>query len=96
MLNFVKIFLPASFSFFLGIFITPLATHFFYKYKMWKKHSRNESTNPEFQKIHNEKEELKTPRVGGIIIWVSVVLTTLVFFIFHYFFIQVFQLKLIF
>ena len=84
--NYVKIFLPATIAFFLGILITPLATHFFYKYKMWKKYSRSESTNPEFQKIHNEKEELKTPRVGGIIIWVSVVLTTLAFFVFSLFF----------
>ncbi len=81
MLNFVKIFLPSAVTFFLGILITPLATHFFYKYKMWKHYSRSVSTNPEFQKIHNEKEELKTPRVGGIIIWVSVVLTTLIFYI---------------
>ena len=86
LINYVKIFLPATIAFFLGIFITPLATHFFYKYKMWKKYSRNESTNPEFQKIHNEKEELKTPRVGGIIIWFSVILTTLVFFVFSLFY----------
>ena len=92
--NYVKIFLPATLAFFLGILITPLATHFFYKYKMWKRYSRSESTNPEFQKIHNEKEELKTPRVGGIIIWVSVVLTTLGFFIFSFFFPSSFSSKI--
>ncbi len=81
LINVVKIFLPATISFFIGIFITPLATHFFYKYKMWKKHSRNETTNVEFQKIHNDKEELKTPRVGGMIIWVSVLLVTLIFYL---------------
>ena len=56
MLNFVKIFLPSAVTFFLGILITPLATHFFYKYKMWKHYSRSVSTNTEFQKINNEKE----------------------------------------
>jgi len=61
---------------------------------MWKRYSRSESTNPEFQKIHNEKEELKTPRVGGIIIWVSVVLTTLGFFIFSLFFPSSFSSKI--
>jgi phospho-N-acetylmuramoyl-pentapeptide-transferase len=81
LINFVKIFLPATIAFILGILITPLATHFFYKYKMWKRHSRNETTGSEFQKIHNEKEELKTPRVGGIIIWVSVFLVTLFFYL---------------
>ncbi len=81
-LNIIKIFLPTALAFLIGIAITPIATHFFYKYKMWKRHSRNETTGSEFQKIHNEKEELKTPRVGGMIIWISVVITTLIIYIF--------------
>ncbi|MBU0998713.1 hypothetical protein KKG24_00170 [Patescibacteria group bacterium] len=49
---------------------------------MWKKYSRNTDTSSlDFHKIHNEKEELKTPRIGGIIIWVSALLTTLVFYL---------------
>jgi phospho-N-acetylmuramoyl-pentapeptide-transferase len=49
---------------------------------MWKRYNRGASaTNPEFVKISNEKEDLRTPRVGGIIIWVSVIVTTLIFFI---------------
>ena len=48
---------------------------------MWKKYSRNESTFSEFQKIHKQEEELKTPRVGGIIIWVSILFSTLVFYL---------------
>jgi len=80
-INLVKIFLPTTLAFFTGIFITPLATHFFYKYKMWKKYSRNETTGLEFQKIHNEQEELKTPRVGGIIIWFSALIITILFYL---------------
>ena len=38
-------------------------------------------TAPDFQKIHNEQDELRTPRVGGIIIWVSALLTTLLFYL---------------
>ena len=79
-LDLVKIFIPTALAFFLGIFLTPIATHFFYKYKMWKKYARGENVvSEEFQKIHKEHkehEELHTPRVGGIIIWVSVLLTT--------------------
>jgi phospho-N-acetylmuramoyl-pentapeptide-transferase len=79
--NVVKIFIPTTLAFFLGLFFTPIATHFFYKYKMWKKYSRNnEVTAPDFPKIHNEVEELKTPRTGGIIIWFSVLLTTCIFY----------------
>jgi phospho-N-acetylmuramoyl-pentapeptide-transferase len=78
----VKIFLPTAFAFFLGLLITPIATHFFYKYKMWKKYSRrNEVTTPDFLKIHNEESELNTPRVGGLIIWVTVLLTTIIFYL---------------
>jgi phospho-N-acetylmuramoyl-pentapeptide-transferase len=83
----VKIFIPTALAFFIGLALTPIATHFFYKYKMWKKFSRNgEVTSPEFHKIHNEKEELNTPRAGGIIIWVSVLLTTCLFYLGFVFF----------
>jgi len=87
LLNLVKIFIPTAFAFFLGILLTPLATHFFYKYKMWKKYSRNTTTTTtDFSKIHDEQAELKTPRVGGIIIWFSVLLTTFIFYLASIFF----------
>lgn len=86
LLNLVKIFLPTVVAFLVGLFITPLATHFFYKYKMWKKYSRNEATFSEFQKIHNQEEELKTPRVGGIIVWVSILFSVLIFYFISIFF----------
>lgn len=81
LINLLKIIIPTTLAFFVGLGITPIATHFFYKYKMWKKYSRNENTNPDFKKIHNEKEELKTPRVGGIIIWSSVVFVVFIYYI---------------
>lgn len=82
LLNLVKIFLPTAFAFFLGLFLTPFAAHFFYKYKMWKRYSRSIDTAVSgFHKIHNEKEELKTPRVGGVIIWVSALFTALIFYL---------------
>jgi len=80
--NLIKIFLPMAIAFFLGLFFTPIATHFFYKYKMWKKYGRNAVTTiSDFSKIHNEKAELETPRVGGIIIWLSALSTVLIFYI---------------
>jgi phospho-N-acetylmuramoyl-pentapeptide-transferase len=81
----VKVFFPAIACFIIGISITPLLTHFFYKYKMWKKASRSAENSEEmsvnFKKIHNEKEELRTPRVGGIIIWLSILITILLIFL---------------
>src|SRR3989344_5612275 len=77
----VKIFIPTTTAFFLGLLFTPIATHFFYKYKMWKKYSRSQSLSKEFSDIHNEKDELRTPRVGGMIIWISIFTTTLIFYL---------------
>ena len=86
-LDLVKIFIPTTLAFFLGLLFTPLATHFFYKYKMWKKYSRNGGVAAsDFQKIHNEEDELKTPRVGGVIVWFSVLLTTILFYFISIFF----------
>ncbi len=49
---------------------------------MWKKHARGSSfSNSDFQKIKDENAELNTPRVGGIIIWFSVFLTTILFLV---------------
>ncbi len=74
----IKVVVPSILTFFLGILITPVFTNFFYKHKMWKKSARTEAgdiTSEDFKKLHNTSSELSTPRVGGIIIWVSVLLT---------------------
>ncbi|MFH1201019.1 MAG: hypothetical protein V1484_01670 [bacterium] len=87
LLNLIKIFIPTTVAFFLALLITPFATHFFYKYKMWKKYGRDESiTTLDFHKIYNRQEALKTPCVGGIIIWVSALLTTFIFYLASIFF----------
>lgn len=82
LLNLVKISIPTATAFFLALFLTPIATHFFFKYKMWKKYSRNGGVASEdFRRIHNEDSELNTPRPGGIIIWGSMLLTTMIFYL---------------
>ncbi len=88
-LSLIKLFLPAVLTFFLGIFITPTFTTFFYKYKMWKKVARKvddglpqkDEMSLEFKKISNDHKELNTPRVGGMIIWVSICLSALILFL---------------
>ena len=79
MLNILKIFLPAVISFLVGITITPILTRYFYRYKLWKKTARIVD-NPDlmseaFKKINNGETETKTPRVGGSIIWISILIT---------------------
>jgi phospho-N-acetylmuramoyl-pentapeptide-transferase len=79
----IKVFVVGFLSFLFAFSLTPTLTHFLYKHKLWKKESKHESIDGKnvkyFQKFHAE-EELKTPRVGGLLIWVSV--TFLIFFLF--------------
>ncbi len=76
MTDILKIIVPTVLTFFIGIAITPFFTNIFYKYKMWKKSSRTTAdiTSDHFVKIHNTDQELSTPRIGGVIIWTSVLL----------------------
>jgi phospho-N-acetylmuramoyl-pentapeptide-transferase len=89
MTNAIKIFLPSVISFIIGIILTPLATHYFYKYKMWRKTNRNNniatSNANNFSKIHDEKAEVSTPRTGGMIVWISVILALAVIMLMDYF-----------
>lgn len=74
----IKVFLPAVIAFVIGIIVTPLITHFLFKYKVWKKQGGKTAlgghTAVEFNKLKAESE-VHTPRMGGIVIWLSVILT---------------------
>lgn len=70
----IKVMLPATLAFFVGIAITPILTHYLYKYKIWKKSGHKTALDGEkaveFTKLR-EGVETKTPRMGGIVIWAS-------------------------
>ncbi|MCA9360904.1 hypothetical protein KC730_03370 [Candidatus Kaiserbacteria bacterium] len=74
----LNVLIPALLTFTIGIFITPLVTHFLFKYKVWKKQGGkvamggHEAT--EFNRLKGG-EETKTPRMGGIVVWGSVLIT---------------------
>ena len=84
-LNVYKILGLGAFAFFLGIALTPILTHFLYKYKMWRKDARTTAPDgaptPIFNKLHKERET-KAPRMGGILIWVTTLITALIFWFF--------------
>lgn len=71
-LNILKIFGMAAVSFFVGIFLTPILTHFLYKYKVWRKEVRTVAPDgkptPIFAELHKDRET-RVPRMGGILIW---------------------------
>ena len=80
----IKIFVPTALAFFIGVGITPFLTDFLYRHKMWKKKSVQKTSDGReasiTSKLHND-EERKTPRMGGMVIWGSVLLTTLLLFV---------------
>lgn len=82
-----KIIFPTVLTFFIGLSITPFLSSIFYKYRMWKKSPRTEAdTSADFKKIHNTVSEMSTPRVGGMIVWMSVLLTVCVVYLLAVFF----------
>ncbi len=81
-MDIVKIFVPTTVAFIIGILITPIVSNFLYRNKMWKKKSVAVATDGGIasitQGLHND-EEKKTPRMGGIVIWASAIITVLLF-----------------
>lgn len=85
MSNAIKVLIPAILSFISGILLTPILTHYSYKYKLWRKTSRIDvAPSLEFKKIY-EDSELRTPRTGGMVIWMSVIATILLVYIISFF-----------
>lgn len=76
-------------TFAVGILAAPALTHFLYKHKAWKKKggkiAMDGTVAVEFGKLHGEREE-RVPRMGGILIWGSVLITTCGFLVLSYLF----------
>lgn len=88
----IKVFAPTTIAFFLGILITPAVTNFLYAHKMWKQKSGKGvgyggGTTPIFDKLHEQKDT-NTPRMGGVVIWLSVLLTICLIWVLQFVFPQ--------
>jgi len=84
----IKVLIPAASSFVVGILFAPLLTHYLYKYRVWKKVAGKTALDGtpavEFERIRTEVHtdtETKTPRMGGILIWTTVIFVTFVIWI---------------
>ena len=77
-INVLKVFAPSAIAFFIGILLTPVLTNFLYKHKLWKKKAGKVAPDgretPIFNELHKDKE-IGTPRMGGVVIWASALLT---------------------
>lgn len=73
----IQILIPAMLAFIVGIIMTPFVSGYLYRNKMWKKtnvvHTIDGEKATISGKLHND-EERKTPRMGGIIVWGSVLI----------------------
>lgn len=82
--NVIKVFSLAALASAFAILWCPLLTHFLYKHKLWKKSARQKAISGEdavvFNGLHKEKE-IGTPRMGGLLIWLTVVFIAFLFFI---------------
>ena len=78
--NVAKVFLPATVSFAIGIALAPVIAHYLYTFEMWKKKAKEVALDgrgtPIFNRLHRDRET-STPKLGGIVIWGSVVVTVL-------------------
>ena len=80
----LKVFSPAIIAFVFGVVATTPLVRIMHRHKLWKKKAgkvgMDGSDTPIFNELHKNKDT-GTPRVGGIIIWLSVIFTTLLFWI---------------
>jgi len=76
-LEIIKTLSLTTLAFVLAIILTPFWTHFLYKYKLVKS-IRNEGHTPVFSRMHKKKSG--TPTMGGVLIWLTVLILALAFF----------------
>jgi phospho-N-acetylmuramoyl-pentapeptide-transferase len=73
----IKILVLTFLAFIFAMTWTPLLTHFLYKYKMGK-NIRNTGNTPIFTNLHAHKSG--TPTMGGLLIWITVLIFIVFFF----------------
>lgn len=73
----IKILLLSASAFIFAVLWTPLLSHYLYKYKMGKQIRSNGST-PIYTKLHAHKSG--TPTMGGILIWLTVLIFAVLFY----------------
>ncbi len=76
-----RVLIPFIVSFAVGIMLAPVLAHNLYKYRAWKKKGGkgkgigDDNGTPLFDALHKERE-VSTPRMGGILVWGGVFITT--------------------
>lgn len=78
----IKIFTLGGVGFIVAFLSTPVLIRFLYKHQLWRKEVREKAIDgqdvPYFRKFHQEGET-NIPRMGGILIWGTVIFVVLLF-----------------
>jgi phospho-N-acetylmuramoyl-pentapeptide-transferase len=75
----IKVLTPTTIAFIVGILITPVISRYLYQFKMWKKKAGKGigyggGETPLFDALHKNRDT-NTPRMGGLVIWMSILIT---------------------
>lgn len=86
--NIIKILSLCAFSAAIAVMWTPFLTHILYKYKLSRKSARTKTIDGKeatvFYSLHKEKE-VSTPRMGGLLIWITTLIVITLFAILAFF-----------
>ncbi|NBV77074.1 hypothetical protein EBR66_02865 [bacterium] len=77
----VFVLVPATLSFCIGMLMTPALTYYLYAHKVWKKRAGKMAYDGTQASVFNSlhaHNEIRAPRMGGIVVWGSVFLTVIV------------------
>jgi len=90
MLELVKVLFPWTISFFIGLIITPFILSNLYKYKAWRRNSNSKDAIMDedgkiLEIINKNEKDMKTPRMGGLVIVFSTLITIFLFWIYSFF-----------
>ena len=81
-LNIYKVLGLGGFAFFAGIALTPILTHYLYKYKLWRKDVRtiaaDGAPSPIFNRLDTPRAG-RSPRLGGVLNLATTIFVGLIF-----------------
>ena len=79
-INVIKMLGTAGTAFVVALCMMPFLTHIMYAYRLWKDHSgKTALAGGEARTFNALHDERHTPRVGGILVWGSVLMVTFLF-----------------
>lgn len=88
-IDIVKIFIPSTLCFIIGIFLTVPISGYLYRHEMWKKVAGKKTLEgadtPIFTSMHRGRET-SVPKMGGAVIWLSSFATVTVLYLLMMFF----------